>query len=191
MIIVDKEQFLKQKKQFVQKLLHENFIFVYPTDTIYGIGCNANDEEAVQRIRALKEREQNPFSIIAPSKEWIAEHCIVHPNGYPWIKRLPGRYTLLFKIKKKDFADSINPNSDVIGIRIPDNWFSDLVPEFGVPIVSTSANLTGKPHMTSLENLPDSIKNGVDMIIYEGEKKANPSLIVDLSDPDEVKEIPR
>tara|TARA_Y100000310_G_scaffold306937_1_gene348533 strand:+ start:826 stop:1041 length:216 start_codon:yes stop_codon:yes gene_type:complete len=65
---------------------------------------------------------------------------------------------------------------------MPDHWMQELVEELGVPIVTTSANKTGKEFMTSLENLDPEIKRGVKFIIYEGEKKARPSRLVNLAD---------
>ena len=67
-----------------------------------------------------------------------------------------------------------------MGVRIPDHWFSQVVEALGFPIITTSANKTGQPFMTSLENLDSEMKMKVDFIIYEGEKKARPSKIIDL-----------
>ena len=156
-------------------------VFIYPTDTIYGIGCNALDKKAVDKIRKLKERPTNPFSIIVPSKEWIVKNCIVPKEGKEWLAKLPGPYTLIFKLKnKKAIAQSVNANQETIGVRIPDHWFSKIVRDLGFPIVTTSANRSGKPFMTSLEDLDQTIEDNVDFIIYEGEKKGRPSKIVNL-----------
>ena len=67
-MIIKKEDFNFSK--FKEKVL-EGKVFVYPTDTIYGLGCDATNFKAVEKIRKLKEREENPFSVVAPSKEWI------------------------------------------------------------------------------------------------------------------------
>ena len=156
-------------------------IFIYPTDTIYGIGCNALDKKAVEKIRKLKERPTNPFSIIVPSKRWIMENCIVDREAKEWLNKLPDAYTLILKLKnKKAIAKIVNNNQETIGVRIPDHWFSKVIKDLGFPIVTTSANRSGRAFMTSLEDLDPKIKEGVDFIIYEGEKKGKPSKIVDL-----------
>ncbi len=156
-------------------------VFIYPTDTIYGIGCNALDEKAVTKIRKLKERPTNPFSIIAPSKEWITKNCIVNKEAKEWLNKLPGPYTLILKLKNKSaIAKNVNQGRETIGMRIPNHWFSDKIKGLGFPIVTTSANRSEKPFMTSLEDLDPKIKEGVDFIIYEGEKKGQPSKIVNL-----------
>jgi len=156
-------------------------IFIYPTDTIYGIGCNALDQKAVDKIRQLKERHTNPFSIIAPSKEWITENCLVTKESKEWLNKLPGPYTLILKLKNKNtIAKSVNQGEENIGVRIPAHWISGVVQELGFPIVTTSANHSGRPFMTSIEDLDSTIKDRVDFIIYEGEKKGKPSKIVNL-----------
>jgi len=156
-------------------------VFIYPTDTIYGIGCNALDKIAVAKIRALKERTTNPFSIIVPSKEWVMKNCIITTKAKEWLSKLPGPYTLILKLRNKNaIVKSVNQGTENIGVRIPDHWISGFVRKLGFPIVTTSANLAGKPFMTSLEDLDESIKEGVDFVIYEGEKKGRPSKIVNL-----------
>ena len=158
-------------------------VFIYPTDTIYGIGCDALDKNAVEKIRKLKERPTNPFSIIAPSKEWIIENCIITKEAKDLLNKLPGPYTFILKLKNKNAVaknvnENINSDQKTIGVRIPNHWFSDVVSELGLPIVTTSANRSGQPFMTSLEDLDQTIKDGVDFIIYEGEKKGRPSKVV-------------
>ncbi|HLC74783.1 MAG TPA: L-threonylcarbamoyladenylate synthase [Candidatus Nanoarchaeia archaeon] len=163
--------------------IHAGEVFVHPTDTIYGIGCNAQDERAVKKVRKLKERKDAPFSIWAPSKAWIKEQCAVTKEGEKWIEKLPGPYTLVFKLKNKNaIAPSVCMGADTVGVRIPHNWFHRVVELAGVPIITTSANRTGKQFMTSLENLDKDIKNGVRFIVYEGEKSGKPSNIVHLAD---------
>ncbi|MBU90044.1 threonylcarbamoyl-AMP synthase [Candidatus Woesearchaeota archaeon] len=189
MRVLSKEEFENQKDVIRTSLIENNPIFIYPTDTIYGIGCNATNKEAIEKIRDIKQRKENPFSVIAPSKEWIDENCIINENAKDWIKRLPGPYTLVLKIKNKCVAENITPNLDTLGIRIPDHWFSNFVSEIGIPIVSTSVNKSGNDPMTSLDDLDSEIKSRVDFIVYEDEKKGSPSKIIDLTD--EVKVVER
>lgn len=157
-------------------------VFIYPTDTIYGIGCNAENSGSVKKIRLLKARASNPFSVIAPSIQWVHENCIVPKEGEEWLDRLPGPYTLIFKLKNNCVAKEVNPGLKTLGIRMPRHWFMKAVAEANMPIVTTSVNRSGEDYMTSLEDLDTSIKSGVDFILYEGKKEGNPSKIIDLSE---------
>lgn len=180
MEIVTKEEFLLQKARYF-RLISQGTMFIHPTDTIYGIGCDATNESAVQRVRSIKQRSSMPFSVIAPSKRWVFENCKVSPEGEDWLGKLPGPYTLVFRLKNKSaVAAAVNLGSETLGIRMLKHWVSKVVAELGFPVVSTSANLTGEPYMTSLDDLDESIKPKVDFIIYEGEKQGRPSTIVKL-----------
>lgn len=180
MEIVTKEEFLLEKIKYL-RLIGKGAVFIHPTDTIYGIGCDATNDEAVQRIRSMKQRASMPFSVIAPSKTWIFENCKATASAKEWIEKLPGPYTLILKLKKKStVAAAVNLNNDNLGVRMPKHWFTDVVAELGSPVVSTSANITGQPYMTSVEDLDSNIRQKVDFIIYEGEKQGRPSTIVKL-----------
>ena len=180
MRILTREEINVEKKTLME-IIFDGAVFIYPTDTIYGLGCNALKSVSVKKIRDIKNRAQNPFSVIAPSKQWIFDNCIVGEKAIEWIEKLPGPYTLILKVKNSAVAKEVNLNLNTLGVRIPNHWFSSFVEELEVPIVTTSANKAGSNFMTSLDNLDLDIKNNVDFIIYEGEKKGSPSKIIDLS----------
>ena len=155
--------------------------FICPTDTIYGISCNALDSKSVAKIREIKNRPNSPLSIWVPSIDWIKENCIVNQKVEAWLNKLPGPYTLLLKLKnEKAVAGNVALNSKFIGIRYPDHWFNQILSKCGIPIITTSANKSGEQFMTSLDNLDQDIAKQVDFIIYEGEKQAKPSKIINV-----------
>jgi len=157
-------------------------IFIYPTDTIYGIGCNAKDDAAVGKIRELKARKTAPFSIIAPSKEWILKNCRVSEKERTWVQKLPGPLTLILELKNnKAVSHAVNPEGKTLGVRIPNHWIHTVVEKLGFPVITTSANKAGQDFMTSLENLHHDFKAQVPIVIYEGEKNGQPSQVVDLT----------
>lgn len=156
-------------------------IFIYPTDTVYGIGCKADDVELVTRIREIKGRNEKPLSVIAPSKDWIREHCIIGKLQEEWLEKLPGPFTLILKLKKKGSFHTILTNPESLGVRIPDHWFTKTLQELGVPFVTTSANLTGEDPMTSLRDLDPALENDVDFIIDDGPLRGHESTIMDLT----------
>ena len=182
MIVVNFDEYNLNRKNILKDI--SKSVFVYPTDTIYGLGCNALDEASVQKIRKLKNSDQ-PFSIIVPNKEWIYENCIVTEEAEEWIRKLPGPYTLLLKLKNKKAVSKNVHNCDtkgdaVIGVRMPNHWFLAISYQLKMPIVTTSANITGQDFMTSLDDLDIRIRNNVDYIFYDGPKHGAPSTIIHL-----------
>jgi L-threonylcarbamoyladenylate synthase len=157
-------------------------IFIHPTDTIYGISCNALNHDAVKKVRDLKERPDTPFSVWVPSLAWIKKNCKTTPEINMWLERLPGPYTLIFDLNNSEaIAKNVNPKSSSLGVRVPEHWFGNLVKELNFPLITTSVNKSGHAFMTCLENLDPEIEMAVDFMIYEGEKKAKPSKIVNFT----------
>jgi len=182
MRILNIDEFKLEQKSIIDEII-SGAVFIYPTDTIYGLGCNAQDSFAVIKIRKIKGRALNPFSVIAPSLEWINKNCIVTKEGKEWLRKLPGPYTLIFKLKNFNcVAKEVNPNLKTLGIRIPNYWIRKIVAGAEVPIVTTSVNKSNEDYMSSLEDLDPTIKASVDFIIYEGKKEGKPSKIVDLTE---------
>ncbi|MBW2978312.1 threonylcarbamoyl-AMP synthase [Candidatus Woesearchaeota archaeon] len=170
----------KLKKAEIQSRIARGQIFIHPTDTIYGLGCSAKLSKAVKKIREIKQRPDTPFSIMVPSVEWIKENCVISKEAEKYLKQLPGPITLILKTKNHPVAKEVAPGKDSVGVRIPDHWFHKIVEDLGVPIITTSVNVTGKIFMTSLENLDNEIRKKVDFAIDEGEKKGRPSKIIHL-----------
>jgi L-threonylcarbamoyladenylate synthase len=177
MKIVTKKEFLEKKEFFIGEM-KKGKIFVYPTDTIYGIGCDAENKESVNRIREIKNREKKPFSVVVPNKEWILNNCIVDNNVEKWLDKLPGKYTLILNLKERG----------TIGVRIPNNWFSKIVEKFGKPFVTTSVNLFGEQPIKELKDLKEEIKEKIDYFIDIGIIDGRASKIVKLIGEEEILE---
>lgn len=151
-------------------------VFIYPTDTVYGLGCNAFNEGSVEKIKKIKERErEKPLSIIAPSKEWIKENLIV--ENIDLDKYLPGAYTLILFKKDKDFLNHVS-NSDTLGVRIPDNDFTKLVEKAGVPFITTSVNLSKEPPAAKISEIKTEILPKADIVLDDGDLPGTPSTII-------------
>jgi len=150
-------------------------VFIYPTDTIYGIGCNALNEKSVKRIREIKKRDTKPFSVIAPSKRWIKENCVVSRK---YLVKLPGKYTLICRIKKRCTAKSVS-DGKTLGVRIPKHWISRIINELRIPIVTTSVNISGKKSMNLLHEFQKL--EDVDICLLENVKKGKASTIIDIT----------
>jgi len=150
-------------------------LFIYPTDTIYGIGCNAENKEAVEKIKHIKQRDKDkPFSIIAPSIEWVKENLIVDCNID---KYLPGPYTIILKKKNPKFLEWVS-NKESLGVRIPAHEFTRKIQEANVPFITTSVNLSGELFVTKVQDINPDILEEVDHIIDYGELNGKPSTII-------------
>jgi len=182
MTTVNKDEYQVNKTRILRQIKN-GAVFIHPTDTIYGIGCDATNEAAVEKVRDAKQRKDLPFNIIAPSRDWVRANCEVDKEAEEWLAKLPGPYTIILKLKKDSLvAKNINPTGDgTVGIRRPNHWISDITNDLEKPIVTTSANITGKNFMTSMDNIDVNVKKKMDFIIYEGEKNGRPSTLVDLA----------
>jgi L-threonylcarbamoyladenylate synthase len=160
---------------FVEDMKH-GAIFIYPTDTIYGLGCDATNEESVQMIKDLKYRDKDkPMSVIAPSVAWIKKHCVVDDKMIK--KYLPGPYTLILKKKDSNFLKQV-ASGDTLGVRIPDCEFTKLVQKSGVPFITTSVNFAGEPYAVQISDIDKKILDATDIIIGVGKLDGRPSTLV-------------
>jgi tRNA A37 threonylcarbamoyladenosine synthetase subunit TsaC/SUA5/YrdC len=108
------------------------------------------------------------------------KYCVIPEMSA--LNYLPGPYTLI--VKKNDGAplsSAVNPGNDTVGVRIPDNWFSDLIEEAGVPFVTTSVNISGELHMQSVDDIPTALLNQVDYLVYEGPIVGKSSVKINLT----------
>jgi L-threonylcarbamoyladenylate synthase len=154
-------------------------IFVYPTDTIYGIGCNALLSDSVKKIRKIRKAD-HPFSVIAPSTEWILRNLIVESRKS--LEVLPGPYTLIFRKREPFFLNEVS-SLPTLGVRIPAHPISRIVREIGIPFVTTSANLSKK---LPIKKASEAKKfRGVNYIIDGGTLANPPSMVIDLSGEEE------
>jgi len=177
MRIIDKE-YINSHQDEITDAIRDGKIFIYPTDTIYGLGCNALLDESVIKIRSIKRRDERPFSVAVPNKDWIIENCEVDIKDLD--KYLPGPYTLFVKEKSKVVSSNVNPGLDVLGVRFPKHWFTKIIEKAEVPFVSTSVNISGEQHMENLDKVSEKILSKIDYVVYEGAKKGNPSKKIDL-----------
>jgi tRNA threonylcarbamoyl adenosine modification protein (Sua5/YciO/YrdC/YwlC family) len=154
----------------------EGKVFLYPTDTVYGLGCDASNPDAVRRIRTIKTTG-HPFSVIAPSMEWVRENLMVKSPGY--LRRFPGPYTLIFRMKKNVVCEGVSRAT--LGIRIPKHSFTRIAQEAGVPFVTTSANMSGEKPVWSTQGVPSGIERNVDIAVHDDILNNPPSRVIDLT----------
>ena len=163
-------------KETVISLIRRGAVFVYPTDTVYGLGCNAENGASVMKIRAMKGA-QHPFSVIAPSVGWIQENFVIkHPD---YLKKLPGPCTLILEKKKPMLSEA--SETGTLGIRIPSHPFAKVIQEAGVPFITTSANVSGQETIKQVSDIPESIAGFINVAIDAGVLDGAPSAVFDLT----------
>lgn len=131
-----------RKVEKITQALKQGAIMLYPTDTVYAIGCDINVKSAVERVRALKRlANDKPLTFLSSSLSNIAEYAIVTDDAYRIMKRLiPGPYTFLLPATKLVPRLVMSPKRKTTGIRVPDNNVCQaLLESLGNPIISTSA----------------------------------------------------
>ena len=161
-------------------LLRSGGVMVYPTDTVYGIGADATSPEAVAKVLEIKGiGEKKPLSVMMSDLGMIEYYCETGVwEDIILRKYLPGPYTFIVK-KTKYLAAS---EKDTLGIRIPDSEFCQaLCRKLGRPLVTTSANISGKPAPVRLEDVDGAVMDAVDIAIDGGQTKYGAqSTIIDL-----------
>jgi L-threonylcarbamoyladenylate synthase len=157
------------------EVLKKGGVIIYPTDTLYGIGADGTNKKAILKIKKIKKRKNQFFSVILPSINAIEEYAFLDKKTKKILKKLlPGPYTFIFKSKRNFYFSKQN----TIGVRIPDNKFCLALSKlFKKPIISTSANLSGAKNNYSLNTIEPEIKQQVDLIIDGKTKYKLPSTI--------------
>ena len=158
--------------------LRNGSLIIYPTDTVWGIGCDPFNQESVDILFKIKGKKENGVSILIDDKKKISEFCLVKKTYVNLIEKLlPGPVTLILK-SKKTFAKGVTKN-DNIAVRIPNNKTSiSLVKEN--PIITTSANLHGQKIAQNIDEARKIFGNSC--IYLDGEKPTGiESTIIDLT----------
>lgn len=142
-------------------------IILYPTDTIWGIGCDARNEEAVKRIYELKQRADSKSMLVLVSSEAELERSVETVPEAAWmlIEACEQPLTIIYD-SPKGIAENLKAEDGSLGIRITREKFSNaLCKKAGAPIVSTSANISGQRSARYYDEICDEIKSGVDYVV--------------------------
>jgi L-threonylcarbamoyladenylate synthase len=158
---------LKDEVAKALKVIQEGGIILYPTDTIWGIGCDATNTAAIKKIYALKQRDETKSMIILLDTENKLESYIseVNPLAYDLIEYTENPLTLVMP-GAKNISPALISSDGSIGIRISKHPFcQQLIHRFRKPIVSTSANISGKPSPQYFSQIEPEIIYGVDYVV--------------------------
>ena len=170
----------------VVKYLRQGGVICYPTDTVYGIGCDIFNQKAVKRIYRIKQRSTDkPFSFMCGDLKDLSKYCLVSNTAYRLMKKnLPGAYTFILPTLKIVPKIMISKQKTV-GIRVPDNAISKaLIEELGNPILTTSAVVGDEEPMAEAFEIEDRFGNQLDAIIDGGPVYPAPSSVISLINDD-------
>lgn len=146
--------------------LRSGGLILYPTDTIWGIGCDATNEEAVEKVYQLKKRnDEKALIVLVADERDVMQHVAAPDLSLFDYLTTTGKPTTVIYEGAIGFADNLVGNDGSIAIRIcHDEFCRHLLKRFRKPIVSTSANISGMPSPQNFKDIAEEIKNGVDYI---------------------------
>ncbi len=167
-------ELIKEDKKNIGKVvsaLKNGAVLVLPTDTVYGLVCDASNKKAVEKIFKIKKRSKlKPLGIFVKDIKSAKKLVAINKEAENYLKN--NKVTVILKYKKK-----------TIGIRIPKYKFLNLIlDKFKKPITQTSANISGKPATVKIKNILRQFKNANILVVDAGDLPKNkPSAIIDLS----------
>lgn len=154
------------------KIIKNGGIVIFPTETVYGIGTNGLDANAVKRLYDIKQRPINkPISLLVSNMDMIDKIAkdITETEYKLMEKFFPGPFTIILK-KKEIVPDIVTANQDTVGIRMPNGDVAKKLIEYSnVPIATPSANISGKPSGTNIKDIFNDFNKKVDYFIDGGE----------------------
>ena len=187
-IQVDPEYPLRKDIKYAVNILSRGGVIAYPTDTIYGIGCDLMNKDAIEKIyRIRKLPKYKQLSFICQDIKQVSEYAQVSNAVYKIMKQLtPGPFTFILNASKSVPKIMMNKRREV-GIRIADNAIcSALIEELGNPIINTSASFDKdeddeEEYVCNPEHIHDKFGNNLDLVIDGGLAYFDPSTIIDMT----------
>jgi L-threonylcarbamoyladenylate synthase len=170
---------LEKIKEITAKAVKDGQVLICPTDTVYGLICDATNESAVEKIFEIKNRPKNkPLPIFVKDIKMAKEFAEINEEQEKFLKKVwPGNTTAVLT-KKKNAPKLFGTDERTVGIRIPKYQFIlDLIKELGVPLAETSVNISGQAPMTNIKEIIEKF----------GKNQDQPDLLIDAGDLGQVK----
>jgi len=168
------------------EVLASGGIVIYPTDTVYGIGCSVGNRDAIEKIHLIKrQRTDKPFSFVCSDLKDISSYAHVSNAAFKIMKHLiPGPYTFILPAARmKQLPKILVSKRKTVGIRVPDSPITlALVRELGHPILSTSVTDDTGEILNDPELIAEEYLNSVELILDGGILVSEPSTVLDLTD---------
>jgi len=165
------------------RIVRRGGLVVYPTETVYGLGCDPFNVEAVKRILEVKDNRNKPLPVLAASIADADKVASISPNGRKLAAKFwPGPLTMVFP-KKPNFPDVVTFGLDSVGLRIPNNDVAlHLIRLSGGLLIGSSANRTGEEPPRRVQDISGELKEMVDVVLDGGAAaQGTPSTVADLT----------
>lgn len=187
-----KHFFMDNEIRQAVEVLRRGGIILYPTDTVWGIGCDATNASAVEKIYRLKRSENKKSMLVLVDSADSAARYVNRAPAVAWeLMELSDKPLTLILPGGCGVASNLLPEEGTLGVRVPRHEFClRLIRRLGRPLVSTSANISGEPAPACYGEIAEEILRGVDMAVnlsFEGEATHKPSSIIMLGEGGEVK----
>ncbi len=160
-------------------------LILYPTDTVWGIGCDATNEKAVQKVYALKQREDSKALLCMVANDAMLERYILKVPDLAYdIMDLSTKPTTIIYDEPKGIAKNLVAHDNTLAVRVASDKFCQyLINKFKKPLVSTSANISGEPTPQNFSQIKSPILKGVDYVVnlQRDDQNGSPSAIIKLS----------
>lgn len=195
----------KKEVDLIVNFLNRGQIIVYPTDTIYGLGCLATDRKAIRRIFKIKRREKRkPLLVLVDSLKMVKKYCYVSKEQEKYLRKIwPIKTLSVFKghrvsrarpvsvilKSRKKLPKELTGGKDGVAARLPkNNFLIKIIKKIGVPLVATSVNVSGEKNLYNVSNIEKYFKkHKPDLAADAGELKGKPSRLIDLRNIDRIK----
>ncbi|MFK7003866.1 threonylcarbamoyl-AMP synthase [Flavobacterium covae] len=173
------------------EVIKDGGIILYPTDTVWGIGCDATNPDAIKKIYALKQREESKSMIVLVNGERMIYNIFNNLPEVAWqIMDLSEKPTTLVLDNPRNVAPNIIADDKTLGMRVVTEPFCfKLMERMKKPLVSTSANISGQPTPISFKEISPEIIKGVDYVVNLHQEKIcnKPSTIIKITNDSQVK----
>lgn len=183
---------MREDIQKAIEIMASGGIILYPTDTIWGIGCDATNEDAVRKVYELKQRSDRKSMIILIDNPIKLDYYLTDTPSLAWdLIELSDKPLTIIYDNARNVASNLIAEDETLAIRVTKEKFSqELCKRFRKAIVSTSANISGEPSPKNFSEISDTIRNGVDYIVHYRQDEASTSKassIIKLGNNGEVK----
>ncbi len=189
-IKINLKQIKKAEIDLIVDYLKQGKVIAYPTDTVYGLGCDARDASAIMRINKIKgERGKKALLVLISDFKMLKKYCFVSTAQLEYLeKNWPGPMTAILK-RRPILPEELTGGLNSLAVRLPKNDFLiKLISKAGFPIVSTSLNMKGERPLLNVKNLESHFKHLPDLTIDAGDcRRTKPSRLVDIREVENIK----